>query len=199
MDNFTFGLSPRNLSSWPGLANSCWTWQEKWPLVKVFNIFCCTYLLCASQVVVDARRLESQRPLHHQPGVPFPEKGKSELETGQYRGPNTEDRDHMVVQQRTTSELDTGQDDSHSACKPHPPQSHPPTAFSPWEGVNSKSKSLKSTSSSLASLAIWVRVLLMTKTSGHCFRTSNSWNLKRRKKEKVNEEIILTSGHRCCR
>ena len=146
IDNFTFGLSPRNLSSWPGLANSCWTWQEKWPLVKVFNIFCCTYLLCASQVVVDARRLESQRPLHHQPSVPFPEKGKfdvnqylqcwarsiatSELDTGQYRGPNTNDRDHLVVEQ-TTSESDTGQDGSRSACTPLPPQSHPPTAFSP--------------------------------------------------------------------
>ena len=40
------------------------------------------------------------------------------------------DRDCLVVQQ-TTSELDTGQDGSRSACTPHPPLSHPPTAFSP--------------------------------------------------------------------
>ena len=30
------------------------------------------HLLCASEVVVDARGLESQRPLHHQPCVPLP-------------------------------------------------------------------------------------------------------------------------------
>ena len=59
----------------------------------------------------------------------------SELNAGQYRGPpNTNDRDCLVVE-LTTSESDTGLDGSRSACTPPPPRSHPPTAFSPWEGT----------------------------------------------------------------
>ena len=52
------------------------------------------------------------------------------------------------------------------------------------------------TSSSRASFAISVKVFRMTKTSGHCFRISNSWNLTTRKpywKDELNHVHIQFS------
>ena len=82
------------------------------------------HLLGAGEVVVDAWRLQSQRPLHHQTCVPLP-LGESIVHILTIIFINIS---FWLI---STSQWDTGPDDNHSACKPPPPQSLPPTAVSP--------------------------------------------------------------------
>ena len=82
------------------------------------------HLLGASQVVVDAGRLKSQRPLHHQSRVPLPLGGSQWISWQLFSSTLS----FLLI---PTSEWDTGRDGSHSACKPLPPQFLPPTVVSP--------------------------------------------------------------------
>ena len=106
-----------------------------------------------------------------------------------------------------TSVWGTGRDGSHIACKPLQPRFLQPTDVSP-DRFNSCENELESwedspgmyrlslfatemlpTSSSLASLAISVKVFRMTNTSGHCLRISNSWNLTDNKEVELQGNI----------